>query len=43
MVFSENGMASFDCGIDVGGEVCVTAMLNVYRPEDGAYLLEGLE
>jgi predicted hotdog family 3-hydroxylacyl-ACP dehydratase len=43
MVFSENGMASFDCGISIGGEICVAAMLNVYRPEDGAYSLEGLE
>jgi predicted hotdog family 3-hydroxylacyl-ACP dehydratase len=45
MVFSENGMASFDCAIGVAGEPapCVSAMLNVYRPEDRAYLLDGLE
>lgn len=43
MVFSENGMASFDCAISVKGEPRVSAMLNVYRPEDGAYLLDGLE
>ncbi|HEY4345646.1 MAG TPA: hypothetical protein VGN05_14960 [Parvibaculum sp.] len=42
MVFSENGMASFDCRISISSETCVTAMLNVYRPEDGAYVLEGL-
>ncbi|MDR3500923.1 MAG: hypothetical protein P4L72_17045 [Parvibaculum sp.] len=35
MVFSENGMASFDCRIGIGGETCVTATLSVYRPEDG--------
>lgn len=43
MVFSENGMASFDCAISVEGEPRASAMLNVYRPEDGAYLLDGLE
>lgn len=43
MVFSENGMASFDCGISVEGEPCVVASLNVYRPEDGANVLDGPE
>jgi predicted hotdog family 3-hydroxylacyl-ACP dehydratase len=42
MVFSENGMASFDCGIRADGVPCVTATLSVYRPEDGgASLMEG--
>ncbi|MGV8996676.1 MAG: hypothetical protein ACOH12_07000 [Parvibaculaceae bacterium] len=35
MVFSENGMAAFDCVISVFGEELVTASLNVYRPENG--------
>ncbi len=35
MVFSENGMASFDCRIGIDGVPCVTATLSVYRPEDG--------
>jgi predicted hotdog family 3-hydroxylacyl-ACP dehydratase len=43
MVFNENGMASFDCSISVEGVPCVVAALNVYRPDDGAYVLDGLE
>lgn len=35
-VFMDNGMASFDCNISVQGEDCVSATLNVYRPEPGA-------
>ena len=35
MVFSENGMAAFDCVISVFGEELVKASLNVYRPENG--------
>jgi predicted hotdog family 3-hydroxylacyl-ACP dehydratase len=35
MVFSENGMASFDCSISADGVSSVTATLSVYRPEDG--------
>lgn len=33
MVFSENGMAAFDCAIDVSDEEIVTASINVYRPQ----------
>ncbi|MDO8288830.1 MAG: hypothetical protein Q7T44_06385 [Parvibaculum sp.] len=35
MIFSENGMAAFDCVISAYGEELVTASLNVYRPESG--------
>ncbi|HEX7775982.1 MAG TPA: hypothetical protein VF449_05590 [Parvibaculum sp.] len=42
MVFSESGMASFDCSIGIGGVSAVTATLSVYRPEDGgASLMAG--
>jgi predicted hotdog family 3-hydroxylacyl-ACP dehydratase len=43
MVFSENGMAAFDCSISVEGEVRATAALNVYRPESGVRLQDGME
>jgi predicted hotdog family 3-hydroxylacyl-ACP dehydratase len=39
MVFSESGMAAFDCAIEAFGEEIVTASLNVYRPENGAFAL----
>lgn len=44
MVFSENGMASFECSISIDGATCVTAALNVYRPGDGgaSLLAEGV-
>jgi predicted hotdog family 3-hydroxylacyl-ACP dehydratase len=37
MTFNENGMAAFDGVIRVDGEDRVTASINVYRPEDGAF------
>ncbi|MDO8423904.1 MAG: hypothetical protein Q7S99_17265 [Parvibaculum sp.] len=39
MVFSEGGMASFECVISSFGEELVTASLNVYRPENGEFAL----
>lgn len=39
IVFSEGGMASFDCVINAFGEELVTASLNVYRPEGGEFKL----
>tara|TARA_R110002110_G_C13412449_1_gene713734 strand:+ start:1235 stop:1714 length:480 start_codon:yes stop_codon:yes gene_type:complete len=39
MVFSEGGMASFECVISSFGEELVTASLNVYRPENGEFSL----
>tara|TARA_R110000868_G_scaffold66247_5_gene197444 strand:+ start:5750 stop:6229 length:480 start_codon:yes stop_codon:yes gene_type:complete len=39
MVFSEGGMASFECVISSFGEELVTASLNVYRPEKGEFVL----
>lgn len=39
MVFSEGGMASFECVISGFGEELVTASLNVYRPESGEFAL----
>ncbi len=39
MVFSEGGMASFECVISAFGEELVTASLNVYRPEGGEFKL----
>jgi|TARA_R110000824_G_scaffold390760_14_gene587889 predicted hotdog family 3-hydroxylacyl-ACP dehydratase len=39
MVFSEGGMASFECLIKQGDETIVTAPLNVYRPESGEFTL----
>lgn len=39
MVFSEGGMAAFDCVISTLGEELVTASLNVYRPENGEFAL----
>lgn len=41
MVFSEGGMASFDCTIGAFGEDLVTASLNVYRPENGEFAMPG--
>lgn len=35
MIFSEGGMAAFDCVISAYGEELVTASLNVFRPENG--------
>lgn len=44
MAFSDNGMASFECRISIGGVDCVTTALSVYRPEDGgaSMLAEGI-
>lgn len=39
MVFSEGGMASFECFIKQGDQTLVTAPLNVYRPESGEFSL----
>lgn len=39
MVFSDGGMASFECVISAFGEELVTASLNVYRPEKGEFIL----
>lgn len=36
MIYRDGPMGSFDCTIEVGGETCCTATLNVYRPEEGA-------
>ncbi len=41
MTFNENGMAAFDGTIRIGGEECVAATINVYRPEDGSFDMPG--
>ncbi|ABS63119.1 Beta-hydroxyacyl-(acyl-carrier-protein) dehydratase FabA/FabZ [Parvibaculum lavamentivorans DS-1] len=41
LTFNENGMAAFDGVIRIGGEECVTATINVYRPEDGSFDMPG--
>ncbi len=35
MIYRDGQVGSFDCAIDVNGETCSTATLNVYRPGDG--------
>lgn len=35
MIYRDGQVGSFDCAIEVNGETCSTATLNVYRPGDG--------
>jgi len=35
MIYRDGPLGSFDCAIELGGETCCTATLNVYRPGEG--------